>query len=211
MGLPRGIAMTEKPNAIGELTVHERNPRTISADALEGLKASVAEFGDISGIVFNTKLGCLVTGHQRVEALKRRHGNNLKIQHDKTGGTIRPPDGDFRIRFVEWDQDRTDAALLVANNQAIQGEFSAEADAIANQVQASMPELFTATKMQSIIGAIQSQADGVQLKQVKELPAPPMAWVLIGIATVRFGEIAPMVEKIAGMNGTTVETTVASK
>lgn len=179
--------MSTKPKALGELNGHERNPRSITEDALEGLKASVAEFGDISGIVYNIKLGCLVTGHQRVEALKRRHGNNLKIEHDKTGGRIRTPDGEFRVRYVEWDQDKTDAALLVANNQAIQGEYTQEADSIAIQAQSAMPELFTATKMQSIMSAIQSQADGVQLKQVKELPAPPMAWVLIGIPTVRFG------------------------
>jgi hypothetical protein len=38
-----------------------------------------------------------------------------------------------------------------------------------------------------------------------------MTWVLVGIPTVRFGEIAALVEKIAGREDTQVETTVTSE
>ena len=49
------------------------NPRKISDMAGEKLWRSLSEFGDISGITWNERTGHLVTGHQRVERLKR-HG-----------------------------------------------------------------------------------------------------------------------------------------
>jgi hypothetical protein len=38
-------------------------------------------------------------------------------------------------------------------------------------------------------------------------PPPQTTWVLIGIPTVRFGEINELVERIAAVEGTIVETT----
>jgi len=67
------------PRSIKDLAACPRNPRTISPEALAGLGTSVAEFGDIAGIVWNRRTGQLVTGHQRIEALKMKHGKTLTI------------------------------------------------------------------------------------------------------------------------------------
>ena len=59
-----------KLQSIDDLRASPRNPRKISAEALAGLKTSLASYGDISGIVWNERTGELVAGHQRVRALK---------------------------------------------------------------------------------------------------------------------------------------------
>ena len=47
----------------------------------------------------------------------------------------------------------------------------------------------------------------VQLRQLATKPPPAMSWVLIGIPTVRFGQIAATVEALAEVEGTVIETT----
>ena len=56
------------------------NPRTITPEAVQALQVSLSEFGDISGIVWNKRTKHLVAGHQRLEALKKKHGDKLAIQ-----------------------------------------------------------------------------------------------------------------------------------
>ena len=46
------------------------NPRAIDEASLAALGASQRAFGDISGVVFNTRLGVLICGHQRLKRLR---------------------------------------------------------------------------------------------------------------------------------------------
>lgn len=62
--------------------------------------------------------------------------------------------------------------------------------------------------------ALQAMLDGlanekqIELKQLDPKPPPAMTWALIGIPTVRFGEIAETMERLAAFPDTIVETTV---
>ena len=47
----------------------------------------------------------------------------------------------------------------------------------------------------------------VELRDVGTAVPPRMSWVLIGVPTVRFGEIAALVESVAAVPGVVVETT----
>jgi hypothetical protein len=51
-------------------------------------------------------------------------------------------------------------------------------------------------------------ADANELRELTIPPAPRMSWVLVGIPTVRFGNINGLVEKIARVPGTVLETAV---
>lgn len=121
---------------IRDLRADPNNPRTITAKALRGLGYSQEEFGDLSGIVYNIDLKMLVSGHQRVEALKADHGNDLPIQLDPKNpdrGFIVTPKGEkFGIRIVRWDKDKHRAAGVAANATTIQGTFT---DALAPQLE----------------------------------------------------------------------------
>lgn len=53
-----------------------------------------------------------------------------------------------------------------------------------------------------------NESDGEpELKQLSTLPPPAMSWALIGIPTVRFGEIAERLESLATVEGIILETT----
>jgi len=106
---------------IDDLRPWELNPRLIRPEAMKGLRYSIREFGDLSGIVWNERTGRLVTGHKRMEGLRLTYGENLRLEN----GEIVTPDGErFRIRIVDWDEIKELAANLAANNPGIQGEFT---------------------------------------------------------------------------------------
>lgn len=95
------------------------NPRRISDSALKGLGYSLKEFGDLSGIVFNSRTGNLVAGHQRVKALREQYGD-LPIED----GIIRANGNLFFVRMVNWPPEKERAANITANSPTIQGEFT---------------------------------------------------------------------------------------
>ena len=68
---------------LSDLQPAPRNPRTITDAALSGLTASLSEFGDLSGIVWNQTSGHLVCGHQRFKALQAEHGDGLTVKANK--------------------------------------------------------------------------------------------------------------------------------
>ena len=128
------------------------NPRFISGEALSGLKYSLEEFGDLSGITFNLQTGNLVTGHQRIKALKEKYGE-LEIIHvgDGVTGHIFTPDGkQFNIRFVNWDLRKEKAANVAANAETIQGEFTSELKIIIDEMQLNTPDYVLALNLNEL-------------------------------------------------------------
>jgi DNA modification methylase len=124
---------TAPPRTIDDLKPWARNPREIDQRALSGLKNSLADFGDLSGIVFNTKINALVSGHQRIRAIKERYGDDARLD----GDTITLPSGEvFHVRFVSWDEAKHAAACMVANNPNTQGDFTDEAAKILRELKA---------------------------------------------------------------------------
>lgn len=110
--------------AVADLAPAEYNPRKITEAAASGLARSLTEFGDIAGIVFNLRTRRLVTGHQRLDQLKRLHGDALRIE----AGHIVAPDGErFRLRVVDWPEAKEKRANLAANNPHIAGDWKTDA------------------------------------------------------------------------------------
>ena len=109
------------PETLAQLTPHPRNPRTIDPHALAGLSHSLDRFGDLGGIVWNIRTGHLVSGHQRLEALKERYPDILvregRLTSDQAGHS-------WPVRTVDWPEDQELAALLAANNTQTQGEWT---------------------------------------------------------------------------------------
>lgn len=111
---------------IGVLVADPRNPRRISDTARAGLSVSLETFGPLD-IVFNQTTKQLISGHQRIAALKEagatefvRDGDWFYVEHPKTHER-------FPIRMVAWDEQKQRMANLVANNPHIGGDFTEDA------------------------------------------------------------------------------------
>lgn len=142
---------------LNDLKAWEKNPRTITPDKAQGLKFSLKEFGDISGIVFNKQTGHLVCGHQRKNQLLEAYGEKLVVENDGgadngDGQVIICPNGDrFSVRVVDWDILKEKAANVAANNPAIAGDFIQESlDEILRELHSERPDQFDALKLEPL-------------------------------------------------------------
>jgi DNA modification methylase len=111
-----------------DLNPAEYNPRTITVDAITGLRNSIGTTGDLSGIVVNVRTGNLVSGHQRLKAIPKGCQITKKKAPDKTGtvavGVIKLPNGStLSYREVDWAINKEKAANITANNPNIQGNW----------------------------------------------------------------------------------------
>lgn len=59
------------PTTARELKPAPANPRTISQEGLASLERSMRKYGDLSGIVFNTRTQRLIGGHQRLKGIPK--------------------------------------------------------------------------------------------------------------------------------------------
>jgi DNA modification methylase len=161
---------------LADLSPAPYNPRRISDEAAAGLARSLDEFGDISGITFNRRTGRLVTGHQRVDQLRARHGD-LEVKR----GVIRTPDGEtFRVRFVDWDEATEKAANLAANNPHIGGEWDDGIEALLREVGDISPDLFGDLNLDALLAEVvgdgpdEAKAGHTDPDEVPEPPAEPV-------------------------------------
>ena len=112
----------QTPARFEDLVPAPYNPRVIGEDELARLQTSLFRYGDISGIVWNSRTGHVVTGHQRLRALKEKYGPTLTLDVDKCALTV--PDGEtFPIRVVDWDLPTEKAANIAGNSTDVSGRW----------------------------------------------------------------------------------------
>jgi DNA modification methylase len=143
-------------SSLADLRPDPDNPREITTDALAGLQASVANFGDISGIVWNRRTGQLVAGHQRLQALQERYGAaaSLEIGEDDDHVGVRISSGGyFPVRVVDWPLERQRLANLAANNPHIAGAFTRELQPQLHGLLAKEEELFRSLRLDQMLAA----------------------------------------------------------
>ena len=105
-----------------DLNAASYNPRTISPEALEGLKASVKRFGLVQPIVVNRRSGnTVVGGHQRVKALQA------------IGET------EAQVVVVDLFESEEKALNITMNNPAIEGEFADNLIDLLDELKKEMP------------------------------------------------------------------------
>lgn len=118
--------MKNSPRTVADLKSASYNPRSITPMQLKKLKKSIHQYGDLSGVVFNSRLKELVTGHQRVKTLKGIPSRIVKTKHVDLLGTTFIGHIEFKndagelvkipYREVNWDdQMHTMAANINAN------------------------------------------------------------------------------------------------
>ena len=175
--------------AIEQLTPDERNARTHSAQNLAAIAASLKRFGQRKPLVVNKRTGQLEAGHGTLAAAQSLGWQQIA---------------------VVWVDDDPEAAVgfSLADNRAAElaGWDDAKLADLVEQTRQSSPDLFDDLLLDELAGQVET--GGAALKPLAVPNPPALSWVLIGIPTVRFGEISEAVESIAGREGVIVETTV---
>jgi len=159
---------------IASLAPDPKNPRKISEEALAGLQVSLETFGELD-IVFNETTKQIVSGHQRLAALKAagatemiRDGERCYVEHPKTKER-------FHVRMVAWDPVRQKLANLVANNPHLQGDFTE--DAIEQLRGLEQEAQFAELALDKLLAEIESQQEDVEPTagncDPDDVPEPP--------------------------------------
>lgn len=153
--------MANEPKQLNDLKDAPKNPRTITEEALAGLKDSLYVFGDLSGFVWNEKTGNVVCGHQRKRAMTEllikltdiewskpyevEVGSKVnRFKSQEQDGWFRTAQGArFRVRRVNWPDAFEKAANVAANDERIQGVFDVGLlSDILGDIENGMPDVF---------------------------------------------------------------------
>ena len=118
---------------------------------------------------------------------------------------------DMEVPVLILDLDDAEAAKLLALHDPLAEMAEADEEALAELVanveteNAAVQALLN--KMITEPMSLDSTTDSIELRQLETKRPPKMAWVMIGIPTVRFGEIAKTVESLAEREGIVIEST----
>lgn len=119
------------------LAANPKNPRKEWRDdnQRDAFRKSLKEFGDLSGIVFNTTSGHLVGGHKRLAEFKEDKEATKSIEltlpsPDEAGtlayGYVVLSTGTrFAYREVKWNEQKEKAAMIAANRWSAEWDFPA--------------------------------------------------------------------------------------
>lgn len=155
---------------VDDLKPDPRNPRRISPEAMGALSRSLEAFGDIAGLTFNQRTGHLVSGHQRLAALRAEHGDALRLED----GAVVTPDGQrFPVRVVDWDEITEKAANLAANSPYLAGEFTEGLLPLLEEIRAELPDLCGALRLDDLRDFLPEITWAPIPEAVDEVPAAP--------------------------------------
>lgn len=110
---------------IKDLKQHPKNPRKISGQRLEKLKASIIKFGDLSGFVYNVRTKRLISGHQRQKSIPADSTVKVEQRFEKptkaytiAEGYVMVDGERFKYREVDAPEKWETEAMLAANKHS---------------------------------------------------------------------------------------------
>lgn len=170
-----------KDTPIGDLTTHPRNPRRGN---LESIGSSIASNGFYGTIVAQKSTGYVLAGNHRLMAARKAGAKSLPVA------------------WVDVDDDRALRILLVDNKTSDDSENDS---AVLRQLLDEISD--------TSLGLDGTGFDAIPPEEDPDLvvldpkPPPRMAWVLIGIPLVRFGEVQETIDRLASVEGVEIHTT----
>lgn len=78
-----------KTKGLADLNPRTVNPRTMTDEDRARLAKTLREFGDIGGVVLNTKSGQLVGGHQRVQDFRSLRSDRPQVPRNRDRSRLR--------------------------------------------------------------------------------------------------------------------------
>ena len=174
-----------------ELAENPANWRRHPANQIAALTDAVAEVGWAGACLYNERTGRLIDGHARRKVALEQGAEKVPVL------------------VGDWTEAQEAKILATLDPLAAMAEVDGAAlDALLRDVQTGSEALGAMlTGLAEAAGATPAAGES-RLKQLDVRPPPKMSWVLVGISTVRFGEIAAEVERIGAVPGIVCETTV---
>jgi len=142
---------------IDDLIPADYNPRLISDDARLGLEHSMRKHGYVQNIIFNSRTGKLVSGHQRVKVLKSDGYSAVDVN------------------VVDLSEDQEKVLNVEMNNKEIEGDWDNSIEALLDDIRNFDPETYDTSMMYKIV----SDSDVVldieeeEVEKMKELKVIP--------------------------------------
>ena len=192
-GIPVHCAHLRMADLIS-LRPNPRNPNKHSEKQIALLAKVIKHQGWRAPITVSKRSGLVVAGHGRLEAARLLGASQVPVDEQ------------------DFASDEDELAHLVADNRLAE---LADADRamlkdLAEQMDTGAFDMdltgFDGEALEELMTATAPETD---IKKVAVAEPPKMAWVLVGIPLVRFGEINESVEAIAKITGTMVETTIS--
>lgn len=167
---------------------HPNNPKTHPPQQVRLFAKILQKSGWRRPIVISKRSGKIVAGHGALD------------------GALLAEFEQAPIDWQDFPSDEAEVAHMLADN---------ELAALGERDKALIKELLGELEKKEfdleLTGILEAMSCPTELKKVEYVKPPKMSYVLIAIPTVKFGEINQLIEKIAAMSETIVETTVCNK
>lgn len=169
------------------LAANPANWRTHPERQTSALRDVIAEVGWAGALLYNERTGRLIDGHARKELYE---------------GQPVP------VLIGSWDEATEKKILATLDPLADLAESNTAAlDDLLRDVQTGSEAVASMLEELAKQNGILPEEKESKLKPLDVKPPPVMTWVLVGVPTVQYGAIAELVEKIAAVPSTIVETT----
>lgn len=144
-----------KTLSLDDLAPADYNPRTISDDALDGLRKSIERFDLVQPIIWNERTKRIVGGHQRVKALRQ------------LGRT------EAQVVVVDLPETEEKALNIALNSPAIAGEFTDDLQALLDEIAQEDEALFEDLRLGELVIEVEEASAVVGLTDPDAIPEAP--------------------------------------
>jgi hypothetical protein len=163
--------------------------------AATALAQSLNEFGDIAGITFNSASGQLVTGHQRMTALRAAYGEDLT--YDAATSDLVTPAGDrYHVRVVTWDEATEKAANIAANSPYLSANFDDVAlHTLLTELEVTSPAMMSDLRLDELLADVAPPGEVTSPPPVEEFGREGHASVTYSGPEAKINEIKLLVSE----------------
>jgi ParB-like chromosome segregation protein Spo0J len=186
---------------LAALVEHEQNYNDHPPEQIAALRASLRQHGQTKNIVA-WDLGdgryLIAAGHGLTRAARLEGWTDIAA----------------KVLPAEWPAEKVLAYLVADNETARRSEpDGVQLASVLAEIRSFDAALMEATgiserEYEELLAAIGGAAENVVTRSLDNPDPPRMAWVVVGIPLVRYGEVAELVELLATVDDAIVETTV---
>jgi hypothetical protein len=128
---------------VSEMNPAPYNPRSISDEAMQGLRKSLDRFGMVEPIIWNRRTGNIVGGHQRFRLL--------------TSGENAPTE--MQVSVVDLSPTKEKALNVALNSSKIAGDFDNSLAALLEEIRVDDEELFADINLTALVDKLPEETD----------------------------------------------------